>query len=154
MKGIVIEEQDTIKNLYRIGAIGELAQSVELHPLLAAYLAEKGAIADDGFMKKAKKSDKLADDKLAVLRHLWSRGYISRLSLEGKDFIRVHRKGIRPGEDRTQYLLKVVPKGWKPKLSELMSMVEFSGRLRKELVFAFVSDGAAHFIRLGRGTFE
>jgi len=175
MKGIVIEEQDIIKKLYRIGAIGELAQSVELHPLLAAYLAEKGAITDDNFLKKAKKSDKLAEDKLAILRHLWSRGYISRLSLEGEDFMRVHRKGIRPGEDRTQYLVKVIPSSWKPKFSEIMEAIEFAGRLRKELVFAFVekpekkpenkektnnenkdkvNEGRIQFVRLGRGTFE
>ncbi len=85
MKTITVSDPELIKKLFRIGAIGEQTEKAELHPLLAAYLAEKGVLKDDNgtMLKAAKKGDKLAEDKIEVIKHLWSHGYITRVSLDG-----------------------------------------------------------------------
>ncbi|MFA6530197.1 MAG: hypothetical protein WCT31_00570 [Candidatus Micrarchaeia archaeon] len=154
MKSILIEDVETIKKLHRIGAIPEILESIEIHPLLAAYLEEKGVLDKKGYLKMAKKADKLAEDKLAVVRHLWNHGYVCRFNIEGDDYIRVHRKGVRPGEDRTNYVLKVIPKKWKTNLPEIVESMDFAGKLRKELIYARVEDEKVQFFRVGRTTFE
>jgi tRNA splicing endonuclease len=158
MKPITISDQELIKKLFRIGAIGEQSEKAEIHPLLAAYLADKGILNDgEKILKAAKKGDKLAEDKIAVIKHLWSHGYITRVSLEGKEeYLRVHRKGIRPGEDRTQYLVKVVQENWKPKFTEILENIAFAGKLRKELVLAYLEgkEKQVRFIRIGRSSFD
>ncbi len=158
MKTITVSDPELIKKLFRIGAIGEQTEKAELHPLLAAYLADKGVLSDgEKILKAAKKGDKLAEDKIAIIKHLWSHGYITRVSLDGgEEYLRVHRKGIRPGEDRTQHLLKVVPESWKPKFSDILEDISFAGRLRKELVLAYVDkkEKGVRFIRIGRSSFD
>jgi tRNA splicing endonuclease len=152
-KSVVIEDSDLVKKLFRVGAIPEIVETVELHPLIAELMAEKGVLKSGKYLAMLK-TDKLAKDTLEVIRHLWSKGYVCRLSLEGEDYIRVHRKGIRPGEDRTQYLVAVVPKNWKTSLTDLQTHIEFAGKLRKELVFAYVDSGRVQFVGLSRRTFE
>ena len=152
-KSVVFEDADIIKRLYRIGAIAEITEKVELHPILAEYLAEKQAIPKGKYLAMVK-SDKLAKDKLTVIQHLWSKGYASRFSLEGDDYSRVYRKGVRPGDDRTLYLLKVIPKNWKTSLEDLLAHIEISSKLRKELVFVFVTGEKIQFLGLSRRTFE
>lgn len=158
MKNITVTDAETIRKLFRIGAIGEQSEKAELHPLLAAYLAEKGVLGEkEGILKLAKKGDKLAEEKIAVIKHLWSHGYITRVSLDGgENYLRVHRKGIRPGEDRTQHLVKVIPESWKPKFSDLLEDISYAGKLRKELVLAYVDkkENAVRFIRIGRTSFD
>lgn len=152
-KTVLIEDSDTIKKLFRVGAIPEILEKIELHPLIAELMAEKAVLPKGKYLSMLK-TDKLAKDKLTVIRHLWSKGYVCRLSLEGEDYIRVHRKGIRPGDDRTQYLLTVIPSNWKTTLDELVGHMELSGRLRKELVFVYVSKDKIQFLGVGRRTFE
>ena len=72
------------------------------------------------------------------------------------DFIRVHQKGLRAGEDRTKYVVLVVPKEWTTDLKGINKLFEASGKLRKELILAYVygNDNAVKFIRMGRAIFE
>ena len=79
-----------------------------------------------------------------------------RPSLDGTPFLRLHRKGYRPGEDKTYYLIEAVNKDWSASPESLMSSLEAAGRMRKELAIAIVDP--AHesplFIKFGRINFE
>ena len=79
-----------------------------------------------------------------------------RPSLDGTPYLRLHRKGYRPGEDKTYYLIEVVPKTWKATPEDLILSLEAAGRLRKELAIAVVDpeQDSPLFIKFGRMNFE
>jgi tRNA splicing endonuclease len=132
----------------------EGAAKVQL--LEAAYFAEKGVLALDSaaIMKAALKKDKIAKEKFMVIKNLRDLGYITRVSLEKSDYLRIHRKGFRPDAERTYYLVKVVTEKWKQSLKEMQEDLSFAGKLRKELVIAIVGKDRLQFIRFGRINFE
>ena len=159
---IVIEKQDKelLQKLISVGAsFVEYEGEYRMHLLEAAYLAEKGILKMDynKLIEQAKKLDHLAEYKYRIIKNLWSRAYISRMSLENGshdgDYIRVHAKGFRPGEDRTRYIIKFIEPS-KFTHSEMQESLEFAGRLRKELFFAYVEKEDVHFIKMSRAKFE
>ena len=153
---VVIRDKPLILLLRNIGAAVEEGKEAKIPLIEAAYFAEKGKLpfTKDEILALASKSDPLANDKYVVIEHLRSRGYITRVSLDTDEFLRLHRKGFRPGEDRTYYLVKVVSEAWVPKPGELDEALDFAGKLRKELVIAVVRANRPRFIKLGRANFE
>ena len=143
---ILIPKDDRLMELgFGIEKDGKLI----LHEFEAAYAAEKGYIK----LKKSFSfvSEKGMAEKYLVYKDLRENGYILRLSLSG-DFFRVYRKGFRPGEDRTLYLLKVVPEE-SVKTGNLLEDALIAGKMRKELVYAFVRDGKIIYVSLTRKRF-
>jgi len=153
---VIIRDKPLILLLRNIGAAVEEGAEARIPLIEAAYFADKKKLpfTKEEILALASKTDPLANEKYIVIDYLRSRGYITRVSLDTTEFLRLHRKGFRPGEDRTYYLVKVVPEGWKPGLKEIESALDFAGRLRKELVVAAVRDGRPRFIKLGRANFE
>ncbi len=151
-----VSDPAIIEKLISIGAGVQEGEKAKLPLLEAAYFAEKGVIKfdKDKILQQAGEKDRLADDKYVILKFLRDRGYVTRVSLDTDDYFRVHQKGIRVGEDRTQYVLKVVPKGWETNLKELKDAIGFAGKLRKELVIAYVEKNEPHFIKISRTNFE
>jgi len=153
---VIIRDKPLILLLRNIGAAVEEGDEARIPLIEAAYFADKKKLpfTKEEILALASKTDPLANEKYAVIDYLRSRGYITRVSLDTTEFLRLHRKGFRPGEDRTYYLVKVVPEGWKPGLKEIEDALDFAGRLRKELVVAVVRGGRPRFIKLGRANFE
>jgi len=154
---LAIDDNALIERLINLGVGVEESKETKLPLLEAAYFAEKNIISFDKekILEQARKSDNLAYDKYTVLKCLRNNGYITRVSLDTNDYFRVHRKGIRVGEDRTHYLLKVVPSNWQTNMKEIKEAIAFAGKLRKELVIAYVdSDKDVHFIKFSRTSFE
>lgn len=153
---LVIRHKPLILKLRSLGAGVEDAEETRITYLEAAYFASRGVIpvAEAELLSKAE--DPLAREKLFVIRYLRDRGYIVRPSLDGTPFLRLHRKGMRPGEDKTYYLIEVVQKGWKCGTDSLMPSLETAGRLRKELGIAIVDFEQERplFIKFGRMNFE
>lgn len=145
-----------IEKLIELGAGIEEGGKAKLPLLEAAYFAEKGIIKFDKekIIANAKKTDPLAEDKYTVIKFLRNRGYITRVSMDSTEYFRVHQKGIRIGEDRTQYVLKVVPKDWQAGLKEIKQAIGTAGKLRKELVLAYVDGEEASFIKISRTNFD
>ena len=150
-----VSGSELIEKLIRLGAGIEEGGKAKIPLLEAAYYAEKGIIKFDKekIMKRASEDDELANDKYIIIKFLRDRGYITRISLDTDDYFRVHQKGIRVGEDRTQYVLKVVKKDWQTNIKEIKNAIGIAGRLRKELVIAYVED-EPHFIKISRTSFE
>ena len=154
---VSIEDKTLIEKLQELG--GLLYNENKLTLLEAAYFAERGVLDlnKDDLLKMQKKKDKLAEDKYAVIKNLRDNGYIVRMSLDDSEYFRVYQKGFRPNEDRTKYILRVVPKNWKTDIKDMEESIDFANKLRKELVFAYV-DGAEkteiRFIKINRTVFQ
>ena len=147
---------ELIEKLVGLGAGIQEGEKANLPLLEAAYFAEKGIIKFDAekILAHASEKDELARDKYVVIKSLRDRGYLTRVSLDSDDYFRVHQKGIRVGEDRTQYPLKVVKKDWQTNLKEIKTAIGVAGKLRKELVIAYVEDSEPNFLKISRTNFE
>jgi len=149
---ILITDKSLIEKLEQVGATivdGKL-------PLLeAVYFSEKGLLENkEKIMEAAEKEDLLAHKKYLVLKDLRDKGYVARLSLKGNEYFRVGRKGMRLGEDRTAYVVKVVPPDWKTDVEGIRKMLEFSGKVRKSLIIAIVDEERISYVTMGRTKFE
>ncbi len=155
---LIIREKPLILKLRSLGAGVEEADETRISYLEAAYFSERGVLpVDKGkLLEKALEKDPLAREKYHVIRYLRERGYIVRPSLDGTPFLRLHRKGFRPGEDKTYYLIEVAGKGWQCSMEALLPSLEAAGRLRKELAVAIVDIEKEKpvFIKFGRMNFD
>lgn len=151
-----ISDSELIAKLIGLGAGIEEDGKAKLPLLEAAYFVDKGVIKFDKekILESVRKGDALADDKYKIIKFLRDRGYITRVSMDTTEYFRVHQKGIRVGEDRTQYVLKVVPCDWQTNMKEIKNAIGFAGKLRKELVIAYIEKDDIHFIKISRTNFE
>ena len=154
----IIRQKPLILKLRSLGAGVEEGEETKITFLEAAYFADRGVLPADKeqLIGRALVKDPLAREKFAVIKYLRDRGYIVRPSLDGTVFLRLHRKGYRPGEDKTYYLIEVVAKDWKCSTESLLPSLETAGRLRKELAIAVVDESREKplFIKFGRMNFD
>ena len=156
---LVIHEPKLILKLRSLGGGVESEDQKENHItfLEAAFFSERRVIPVefDELMKLAKKKDKMAEKQYKVIKYLREQGYIAKPSLDDSSYLRLYRKGFRPGEDRTYSLIYVVDDKWKAGAKELAEMIGFAGRLRKECIIAVVGkEEEPKFLKLGRTNFE
>jgi tRNA splicing endonuclease len=157
-KYVTLRSRPLILKLRSLGAGVEEADETRLTLLEAAYFADRGVLPleKDELIRRASAEDPLAAEKYAVIKYLRDRGYIVRPSLDGSGFLRLHRKGFRPGEDKTYYLVQAVAKDWKAGPETLIPSLETAGRLRKELAIAVVDPAQEKplFIKFSRMNFD
>ena len=155
---LVIRDKQTILKLRSLGAGVEEESIAKVSLLEAAYFADRGVIpvSKDELLKKSNLNDPLSHEKYSVIKYLRNLGYIVRPSLDGSPFLRLHRKGFRPGEDKTQYLIYVLKTSLNIDFESLSSYIDTSGKLRKELVLAFVDPKyeKPYFVKAGRMTID
>jgi tRNA splicing endonuclease len=153
---LVIKDRQLILKLRSLGAGVEEADETKITYLEAAYFADRGVLPEDKDKLLKHVKEEHAEEKYSVIKYLRDRGYIVRPSLDGTGYLRLHRKGYRPGEDKTYYLLQVVPKDWGCSVESLLPSLDTAGKLRKELaiVVADPSKEKPLFIKFGRLTFE
>ena len=155
-KFFVEDNPGLIEKLKLLGA-GTMEGEVLKLPLLeAAYFQRREAISTgktaEELIELAKEEDVLAKERFAVLKELRNSGYIVRIGEGDSEFLRVYKKGIRVGEDRTESVLKVLKEGKKPDL--LLDLVE-AARMRKSLYYAFIfNDGKIVFVKAYRAGFD
>ncbi len=145
---------ELIEKLELLGAGVKEGEVLKLPLIEAAYFGEKGAI-DTGMNTEQllEKCGDLAKEKFAVLKHLRNSGYIVRIGTGNSEFMRVYKRGIRVGEDRTESVIKVLKEGEKPGLEKDL---ENAGKMRKELIYAFVElkDKPINFVKAYRIRFD
>ncbi|MCI0503730.1 hypothetical protein L0Y65_03395 [Candidatus Micrarchaeota archaeon] len=155
---LIIRQKPLILKLRSLGAGVEEGDETRITYLEAAYFAERKVLDLDkeDLLSRALVKDGLAREKYHCIRYLRERGYIVRPSLDGTGYLRLHRKGLRPGEDKTYYLIEVVPTSWQISPGGLMPSLETAGRLRKELAIAVVDLAQERplFIKFGRMNFD
>lgn len=153
---LVIKNKPLILKLRSLGAGVEEGEETKITYLEAAYFADRKVLPIDKekLFEQLKVKDDFYLEKYAVIKYLRDRGYIVRPSLDGTPYLRLHRKGYRPGEDKTYYLIHVVKKDWKASMENLVQPLEAAGRLRKELAIAIVDGEEPRFLKFGRLNFE
>jgi tRNA splicing endonuclease len=155
---VVVREKPLILKLRSLGAGVEETDETRITLLEAAYFADRGVLPlkKDELVIRASKKDKLSHEKYFVIKYLRDRGYIVRPGLDATPYLRLHRKGFRPGEDRTFCLIEVVRKDWQCEPQKLLESLDMAGRLRKELAIAVVDPAQEKplFLKFGRMNFE
>ncbi len=155
---LVITDRPLILKLRSLGAGVEEAEETKITLLEAAYFADRGVLPMDPekIFLEAAKTDPLYKERFFVIKYLRDRGYIVRPSLDGSPYLRLHRKGYRPGEDKTYYLIHVVPKDWSATTDILMPHLVTAGKLRKELTMAVVDldQEKPFFLKFARMNFD
>ncbi|MBU0461330.1 MAG: tRNA-intron lyase [Nanoarchaeota archaeon] len=149
---IITEATDQARDLYNQSRYGKIVDNgaVQLSLLEALYLVEKDKVvvvdargkpvANDSFLKKAKKVEPNFWIRYSVFKDLRSRGYIVKTALKfGADF-RVYDRGVKPGDDHAKWVVYPVHEG------EMLSWYEFSAKNRvahstkKRLLIGIVDD--------------
>lgn len=156
---IEIIDKETIQKLRSMGGGFEIDGKIEISFLEAAYFAENKIIEslnESELIALAGKNDAKAEIRFQVLRTLRNRGYAIRPSIENNNYMRLHRKGIRPGEDKTSSIVKVFGKEEKFDLKSINEDLAFSSQVRKELVYAIVDEknGEVEFIKISKTEFD
>ena len=151
-EGVWVEERELTEKLRQMG--GYLIEERWLPLYEALYFSEKGILPleKEGIWKALKKKDKQAEIKYKVFAFLWNRGYITRESLDS-DLFRIHRKGIRMGEDRTENILRVIGEKQKYDRKQMETDLEIAGKLRKQFVLA-IAGKEIRFIKISRSRFD
>ncbi|MFH2106188.1 MAG: hypothetical protein ABII22_02930 [Candidatus Micrarchaeota archaeon] len=125
----------------------------EVHILEYKYIVDKGLVEGkaDELFAKFKKKDELADDKYEIIKYLRDHKYITRFSKDS-EYIRIYQKGIRIGEDRTMFVMKVVEDIKEAGLKDL----RVAKSLRKQLVIVQYNkeENRPRFYRLDEITFD
>lgn len=143
-----VENAELVEKLELLGAGVPDGEGRKLPLIEAAYFQEKGVI-DTG--KSIGELVAGKEKEFAVLKYLRDSGRIVRIGEGDSEFMRVYRKGIRVGEDRTEGIVRVFKEGEKP---DLLADVAVAGKMRKELTYAFVGEDGIVFVKAYRAGFE
>ena len=144
----IVDDAELVEKLELLGAGVKEDGKWKLPLVEAAYFQEKGAI-DTG--KSVGELIAGKEDLFTVLKQLRDSGRIVRFGKGEAEFMRVYRKGIRVGEDRTEGIIRVLKEGEKP---DLLADVAVAGKMRKELTYAFVGEDGITFVKAYRAGFE
>ncbi len=140
--------KEELEMLYRRYGAGN---GKRVHPIELLYFIEKGIVEGnfDRIFEEYKRKDKFAEEKFNLFSFLRQRGYISK-PLEGC-YLLGYRKGFRPGEDRSAYLIKIC-KG--DEVKELIEDLAKATAMRKELVYAVRTKDGYRFIKVTNTRFD
>ncbi|MBI5222973.1 hypothetical protein HY990_00980 [Candidatus Micrarchaeota archaeon] len=157
---IVISDKTTILKLRSLGAGVEESSKTQISLLEGAYFAQKKVIElpFEKIMDEGKKIDPEFENKYVIVKYFRDMGYIVRPSLDGTGLLRLHRKGMRPGEDKTSHIVKVIDRNSSISPNEMFELLSIAGKMRKDLLLAIIDrtkEGAApQFVNLSKGKFE
>lgn len=154
MKPIELDEKISEFLYRRYGAGSEVDGKILFHPFELLYFLERKKINLDRTIESQLRDilkDKEMEQKFKVFAFLRSRGYIVKPTFSDQNWFRVFRKGFRPGEDRSQYLLKVIDK---INLNSLGEDLKTAGEMRKELIYAIFNKEEINFIKVSKTVFE
>ncbi len=148
------DSPEMVEKLGLLGAGREENGVLEMPLVEAAYFQKKGKISTGKtigeLIEIATEGDALAKEKFLVLEKLRETGRIVRFG--PGEYLRIYKKGIRVGQDRTEFLLKVIKMDERPSLLEDLHI---AGKMRKALFYAFVdSEGEVNFVKAYRAGFE
>lgn len=149
----VEENPELIEKLELLGAGVREGDVLRLPLLESAYFQKKGAIDTGASIEELLGgAGKLAKERFIVLCELRNSGYIVRMGSGNSEFMRVYKRGIRVGEDRTETVVKVLEEGEK---QDLLEDLASAGKMRKNLVYAFVgADEKINFVKAYRVRFD
>ncbi|RLE56079.1 MAG: tRNA-intron lyase [Thermoprotei archaeon] len=149
--GLLVRDRALISRLYSQGYGELLGNELLLLPVEVMYLAERGVLDKELFLKVLKTyvtSDPDLWVKYLVYRDLRSRGYVVKGGSSRVDFRLYERGGWKRGQP-AKYYVKVLIEGRRIDLDELVQCVNEALRVRKELILAIVDSlGTVSYYRV------
>ncbi len=144
----VIVKEKKIKDVLIQKGFGDKKEGELILDLLeAAYLMEKDKLDVTQDAKKvtqeqlnelASKKDKNFYNKLIVYKDLRERGFVVKTGFKFGFDLRVYPRGKKPGEEHTQWVIKVATQDEKTSMIEYSRMVRLSGNIKTTLLIAVV----------------
>ncbi len=144
----VIVKEKKIKDLLIPKGFGDKKDSDLILDLVEAnYLIQKEKlsvlengkeISSDGLMERASKKDKNFYNKLIVYKDLRERGFVVKTGFKFGFDLRVYPRGKKPGEEHTQWVVKVATQDEKTSMTEYSRMIRLSGNIKTTLLIAVV----------------
>ncbi|MBD3398289.1 hypothetical protein GF412_03740 [Candidatus Micrarchaeota archaeon] len=144
----IVDDAELAEKLELLGAGVEEEGGRKLPLIEAAYFQEKGVLETGKSIRELVEGK---EREFEVLKHLRDSGRIVRIGEGDSEFLRVYRKGMRIGEDRTEGIVRVLGEGEKP---DLLADIAVAGKMRKELTYAFVGGDGITFVKAYRVSFE
>jgi len=148
--GKVYSTSNDAFSLYQKSRFGERKRDkIEYSFVEALFLLEqekmeifsgKSKLNEYSFIKKAKRNDKKIELKIPVFRSMREKGYILKTALKfGTDF-RVYKKGVKPGQDHSPWLLHCVKENETQNWQEFAAKNRVAHSTKKKLLIAVVDD--------------
>jgi len=126
----------------------------EVSPIEAIFLSQIGIInVPKEIMENVEKSDDYLKEKLGIMKKLLKKGYITRVKT-GDTYLRLYRKGMRVGEDRTRWIVKIVKSEDEINGILIHEMINRAKKLRKSGIICIANDNEITFISVSKRTFE
>jgi tRNA splicing endonuclease len=153
------------ETILRMGFGSRQDGGTRLHPLEAAYLAERGKaeIFDGGKkigalallkQKQIGKSVVSLPDQYEIFKALRQGGRVVRFTPSSPLHWRVYARGVGREQDRPSTLMIVVGKSWKASLSTIEPMLATARLLRLELSIAYLKEGKPNIIKISKSAIE
>ena len=148
---VLTEASDGARELFNQSCFGAMKGSrVQLSLLEACYLVEKERvelldgrgkpIAEETFMRKARKLEPNFLVRYSVFKDIRDRGYVIKTALKfGADF-RVYNRGIKPGQDHARWVVYAVHEGSTLTWHDFAAKNRVSHSTKKRLLVGVVDD--------------
>lgn len=144
---IVIKEKKTKDLLIQKGFGDKKDSELVLDLLEATYLTEKNklnvsfeskTIHLEQLLELGQKKDKNFYNKLIVFKDLRERGFVVKTGFKFGFDLRVYPRGKKPGEEHTQWVIKVATQDEKITMTEYSRMIRLSGNIKTTLLLAII----------------
>ena len=149
---VLLEDSNKARLLYDRSAYGTKREDkrIELSLIEAKHLMDLGKLDvvdkrgssydSERFVKRASRIDPRFTLKAKVYSSLRSRGYVLKTALKyGADF-RVYDKGVRPGEDHSEWLLYAAAEHERMSMTEYVARNRVAHSVRKKLLLGILDD--------------
>ena len=144
----VIVREKKVKDLLIPKGFGDKKDSDLILDLLeTAYLLEKEKfevmqdkkkVTLEDILALSQKKDKNFYNKLIVFKDLRERGFVVKTGFKFGFDLRVYPRGKKPGEEHTQWVVKVTTQDEKTTMIEYSRMIRLSGNIKTTLLIAVV----------------
>ena len=156
---VIIFDKEVSKNLFEAEFYGKpFGKGLQLSLVEAMYLVERGfieilnqdgkKISKEKLIDIIKKSQPDFDLRIIAFRDLKKRGFIVKTGFKFGSHFRVYT--AKPDDTHAEYLVHVVPKGFKSPWAEVSRAVRLAHSVNKKIIFARVDKEKIDYIDFGR----
>ncbi len=146
----IVADQSIANVLFHENGYGLLDSSgvLKLHPVEVLFLVDLGkakvvdergnTIAFKELCDLCERMDRFVWVKFLVYSDLRRRGYIVRVDLGEEPIFYVYRRGAKPSEEASRYVVYVLREGVRVSFTKIEQLVRWCQDLKKELILAIV----------------
>ena len=149
-------DQELAKKFHEAGFGFVIGDSIEFHPLEAAYLVKLGKSEFESkglnaFISDQKKKNKLFPFSFAVYSHIRTSGRQVRPFIKESNYFRVYAPGVGREEERPSQLVCLMPGKLSPKA--LVEEIALAHRMRMDLIIAHGIEADIRFYKVSSFNF-